>query len=62
MLANPFSQKTVFYVKTSKGIFGPYPSRYFAEHMVVLNQIPKNENENVEIIEKFENGTQLLLD
>lgn len=60
MLIDSTPQKTVVYIKTSKGTFGPYPSRSLAEHMIITNQIPKDQNETVQIIERLEDGKEIL--
>jgi hypothetical protein len=61
MLTDSNPIKTVVYVKTSKGTFGPYPSRMFAEQMMVSGQIPKDSSEFPQIIERLEDGREILM-
>lgn len=61
MLTDSTPTKTSIFVKSSKGTFGPYPSRMFAEQMVMNGQIPKNPNELPQIVERYEDGKELLL-
>ena len=61
MLINSNTQKTIVYIKTSKGTFGPYPSRSLAEHFIATGTIPKSPTECPEIIERLEDGREMLL-
>lgn len=61
MLVNSTPERTVVFVKSSKGTFGPYPSRMFAEQMVMSGQIPKEPNELPQIVERLEDGREVLL-
>lgn len=61
MLVNSAPEKTVVYVKTTKGTFGPYPSRMFAEQMMMSGQIPKEPNEFPQIVERLQDGREILL-
>lgn len=61
MLLDSIPQKTVIYVKTSKGTFGPYQTRTLAEHYITSGMIPKDSSEFPEIIERLEDGRQMLL-
>ena len=60
MLTDSNPQKIVIYVKTSKGQFGPYPSRSLAEHYITTGMIPKNDGEQPEIMERLEDGRSML--
>lgn len=60
MLLNSNNNNTVFYVKSTKGFFGPYPSQAFAEQMVVSGQIPAAINELPKIIEQLTDGREVL--
>ena len=51
----------IVYIKTSKGLFGPYPTRSLAEQMILSGQIPKEQNEMARIVERFSDGRELLL-
>ena len=60
MIADSMPQKTVTFVRTSAGSFGPYPSRQYAEHMIASGQIPTKPGELPIIQEKFEDGREPL--
>jgi hypothetical protein len=61
MLINSNQQQTVVYVKTSKGQFGPYPSRSYAESMLRDGLIPKESSEVAQIVERLDDGREMLL-
>ena len=61
MLVNSTTpSKTVIYVKTSKGLFGPYASRGIAENSIMNGIIPKGPNESPQIVERLEDGREAL--
>jgi hypothetical protein len=60
MLIDSTPQNTVIYVKTSKGLFGPYASRGIAENSIVSGIIPKEPNEYPQIVERLEDGREAL--
>lgn len=53
---------TKIFIKTSKGLFGPYPSKTIAEQQIINKTIPLTLNETPEIVERLANGSQMLFE
>jgi hypothetical protein len=60
MLTNDNSSKTVFYVKTNIGTYGPYASRNLAEMAIATNQVPYTPGTPQTVMERTEGGQEIL--
>lgn len=60
LLTNSTEQKTTVMVVTDKGTFGPYPTKYVAEQMIVSGSIPFSDMSSVRITEQASNGNTIL--
>lgn len=53
-------QTTSVMVVTDKGTFGPYPTKYVAEQMIVSGGIPFTDMSSVRITEQSSDGSSIL--
>ncbi len=60
MIIDDNNNKTVFFVKTNIGVYGPYSSRTLAEMAIAMSQIPFTPGTEQTIMEKTETGQDIL--